>query len=157
MQWEWKEDKRRGDGNRPLCHAPADPRRTTESERGLGGGERKVSTFPSPPYYSRWGWRSKCGRGEGPRRLDELYKLVFVADDPLARCGPARIDLKVRGCPFLSKLRTGAAKSGRIGEAHEGGTTGQATAGGRGGSTPTDKAREEPGATGSAPPAEPKA
>ncbi len=52
-----------GRGHRPLCHAPADPRRTTESEMGLGGGERKVSTFLSPPYYNRWGWRSKCGRG----------------------------------------------------------------------------------------------
>ncbi len=63
--------------------------------------------------------------GEGPRRLDELDKLVVVADQT------------VRGCPCLSRLRTGAALSGRTGEANEGKkTAGRTTAGGRGGKDP---------------------
>jgi hypothetical protein len=47
-----------------------------------------------------------------------------------------RADLNVRGCPFLSRLRTGAAKSGKIGEAHEGGDDGAGRGGGEWGEYP---------------------
>lgn len=73
-----------------------------------------------------------------------------------ARCGPARADLNVRGCPFRSKLRTGAAKSWRGGEAHEGEDEGAGHGEREGGKRPRPT-REEPGSTGNAPPAEPKA
>ena len=72
-----------------------------------------------------------------------------------ARCGPASADRKVRGCPCLSRLRTGAAMSGRTGEAHEGedGGEGHGWGEGREGPRPTMAGL---GLTGSAPPAEPK-
>ena len=62
----------------------------------------------------------------------------------------------MRGCPFLSKLRTGAAKSWRGGEAHEGEDEGAGHGEREGGKRPRPT-REEPGSTGNAPPAEPKA
>ena len=73
-----------------------------------------------------------------------------------ARCGPARADRKVRGCPFLSRLRTGAAVSGRTGEAHEGedGGEGHGWWEGKEGPRPT---MDELWVTGSTSPAEPKA
>ncbi len=124
-QWEWKEDKTRGDGHRLRCPAHAGPRRTTESERGLGGGERKGSTFPWLPCCSMWGWKWRCGRG--------LMSSSSSLTTHCARYGPASADLKVRGCPLLSRLRTGAAKSGRAWEARERQRTKPRQGGGEGG------------------------
>ncbi len=38
----------------------------------------------------RWDGGVSVDGGEGPRRLDELYKLVVVADDPLRSMRAAR-------------------------------------------------------------------
>ncbi len=55
--------------------------------------------------------------GESARRLDELDELGGVPDNPLF----AMADLKVRGFPYLSRLRAGADRSMEAGKAKRGG------------------------------------
>ncbi len=130
---------------------PAVPRTrlsTSDHREREGPGRRREEGvhFLSPPYYSRWGWRCKYGRGLG-RVLVVSTSLISSSSSPTihcARCGPTSADLNVRGCPFLSRLRSGAAKSGRAWEAPEGGDGGAGHGGGEGGEVP-DQQRKSSG------------
>ncbi len=72
-------------------------------------------------------------RAEGANGLDQLHQFGVAGEKPLGTEGPDRADLKVRGTPEGSRLRTGAPEDETEGRDEKGGKNQVDTSGGRGG------------------------